>query len=75
MAAIADLTRGVGVFRGGLDVERLGESVSWFDAGTAHALLQAANYVHSYQERHGRLIGDIDRFSPRSVKVKAGVGE
>ncbi len=38
---------------GALRVERLGRGISWLDAGTPSALLQAAQFVEVMQERQG----------------------
>jgi glucose-1-phosphate thymidylyltransferase len=41
---------------GQLRVEVLGRGVAWLDAGTHEALLQAANFVQTVEERQGMMI-------------------
>jgi glucose-1-phosphate thymidylyltransferase len=42
--------------RGELSLERLGRGFAWLDTGTHDALLAAANFVRTVQERQGMLI-------------------
>jgi len=52
---ITDLNR-VYLERGQLRVEVLGRGVAWLDAGTHEALLQAATFVQTLEERQGIMI-------------------
>jgi glucose-1-phosphate thymidylyltransferase len=52
---ITDLIR-VYLERGQLQVEVIGRGVAWLDAGTHEALLQAANFVQTVEERQGMMI-------------------
>ena len=49
---ISDLN-GLYLERGSLHVEKLGRGVAWLDAGSPDALLQAANFVQTIQDRQG----------------------
>ena len=49
---ITDLNRAY-LVRGDLKVEKLGRGFAWLDAGTHEALLQAAEFVHTIEERQG----------------------
>ena len=49
---ITDLNR-VYLERGKLHVEKLGRGTAWLDTGTPDALLQAANFVQTLQQRQG----------------------
>jgi glucose-1-phosphate thymidylyltransferase len=52
---ITDLNRAY-LERGQLRVEVIGRGVAWLDAGTHEALLQAANFVQTVEERQGLMI-------------------
>ena len=52
---------------GDLRVERLGRGISWLDAGTPSALLQAAKFVEVVQERQGLQVA-----SPEEVAFRMG---
>lgn len=49
---ITDLNR-LYLERGDLRVERLGRGLAWLDTGTPEALLQAANFIQTIQQRQG----------------------
>jgi len=52
---ITDLNR-VYLEKGKLQVRVLGRGVAWLDAGTQEALLQAASFVQTVQERQGMMV-------------------
>ena len=52
---ITDLNQ-VYLDQGQLQVEEMGRGVAWLDAGTHEALLQAANFVQTVEERQGMMI-------------------
>lgn len=70
--------------QGKLKVEVFGRGVAWFDTGTHHSLLQAANFVETIEERQGMMIGCleeialsnqwIDRVAVAQMASKLGAG-
>lgn len=48
-------------------VETLGRGVAWLDAGTPEALLQAANFIQTVQERQGFMIS-----CPEEIAMRMG---
>ena len=63
---ITDLNR-VYLSRGLLRVQPMGRGFAWLDAGTHESLMQAANFVHSVQERQGTMIS-----SPEEIAFRFG---
>jgi len=63
---ITDLNR-VYLNKGRLQVRVLGRGVAWLDAGTQEALLQAASFVQTVQERQGLIIS-----SPEEIAYRMG---
>jgi glucose-1-phosphate thymidylyltransferase len=63
---ITDLNR-VYLEMGRLQVRVLGRGVAWLDAGTQEALLQAASFVQTVQERQGLIIS-----SPEEIAYRMG---
>jgi glucose-1-phosphate thymidylyltransferase len=63
---ITDLNR-VYLEMGKLQVRVLGRGVAWLDAGTQEALLQAASFVQTVQERQGLIIS-----SPEEIACRMG---
>ncbi|GAB1471008.1 glucose-1-phosphate thymidylyltransferase RfbA [Chloroflexota bacterium] len=63
---ITDLNR-MYMETGELYVTQLGRGVAWLDAGTHEALLQAANFVQTVEERQGLLIS-----SPEEIAYRKG---
>jgi glucose-1-phosphate thymidylyltransferase len=67
---IVDLLRGYHA-DGTLEVELLGRGISWLDTGTAHHLLQAAQFVEVLQERQGLLVSSPDEIAFRMGYIDA----
>jgi len=61
---ITDLNR-VYLAQGNLRVEILGRGYAWLDAGTYDALLQAANFVQTIEQRQGLLVGSPEEAAYR----------
>jgi len=61
---ITDLNRTY-LEQGRLRVELLGRGFAWLDTGTHDALIQAANFVQTIQERQGLKIGCIEEIAYR----------
>lgn len=62
---ITDLNRAY-LQRGELTVEQLGRGAAWYDTGTPEALLEAAQFVHALERRHGLRIGCPEEIAWRS---------
>jgi glucose-1-phosphate thymidylyltransferase len=61
---ITDVNR-IYLERGDLHVERLGRGTAWLDTGTCEALLHAANFVQSLEERQGLMIACLEEIAYR----------
>lgn len=57
--------------RGQLHVERLGRGVAWLDTGTYEALLHAANFVQSIEERQGLAMACVEEIAYRMGYITA----
>jgi glucose-1-phosphate thymidylyltransferase len=51
--------------RGALHVERFGRGIAWLDTGTYEALLHAANFVQSIEERQGLMMACLEEIAYR----------
>ena len=56
---------------GPLHVERLGRGVAWLDTGTYEALLHAANFVQSIEERQGLMMACLEEIAYRMGYISA----
>jgi glucose-1-phosphate thymidylyltransferase len=57
--------------RGTLHVERLGRGIAWLDTGTYEALLHAANFVQSIEERQGLMMACLEEIAYRMGYIDA----
>jgi glucose-1-phosphate thymidylyltransferase len=57
--------------RGQLHVERLGRGIAWLDTGTYEALLHAANFVQSIEERQGLMTACLEEIAYRMGYITA----
>jgi glucose-1-phosphate thymidylyltransferase len=57
--------------QGALHVERLGRGIAWLDTGTYEALLHAANFVQSIEERQGLMIACVEEIAYRKGYISA----
>lgn len=49
--------------KGKLQLQVFGRGVAWFDAGTPHSLLQAANFVEAIEERQSLMIACLEEIA------------
>jgi glucose-1-phosphate thymidylyltransferase len=56
---------------GRLNAEKLGRGFAWFDAGTHHSLLQAAEFIYTIEERQGLKIGCPEEVAYRMKFIDA----
>jgi glucose-1-phosphate thymidylyltransferase len=57
--------------RGQLHVERFGRGIAWLDTGTYEALLHAANFVQSIEERQGLMMACLEEIAYRMGYITA----
>jgi glucose-1-phosphate thymidylyltransferase len=57
--------------RGQLHVEQLGRGIAWLDTGTYEALLHAANFVQSIEERQGLMMACLEEIAYRMGYITA----
>ena len=55
---------------GKLNVKQLGRGITWLDTGTHEALVQAANYVETIQNRQGYYIACIEEIAYKKKWIK-----
>jgi glucose-1-phosphate thymidylyltransferase len=55
--------------RGTLHVEQLGRGYTWLDTGTPQSLLQAANFIHTVEERQGLKISCVEEVAWRMTFI------
>jgi len=67
---ITDLNR-IYLEEGSLHVEVLGRGVAWLDTGTYSALLQAANFIGTIEERQGLKVACIEEIAYRNGYIDA----
>ena len=67
---ITDVNR-VYLDRGQLHVERFGRGIAWLDTGTYEALLHAANFVQSIEERQGLMMASLEEIAFRMGYITA----
>jgi glucose-1-phosphate thymidylyltransferase len=68
---ITDLNRAY-LRRGELQVIPLGRGIAWLDAGTHEALLQAATFVQSVEDRQGLMISSPEEIAYRQGFIDRG---
>ena len=56
---------------GTLDVQMLGRGTAWLDTGTPDALLQAATFVATVEQRQGLKVGAIEEVAYRMGFIDA----
>jgi glucose-1-phosphate thymidylyltransferase len=57
--------------QGALNIERLGRGIAWLDTGTYEALLHAANFVQSIEERQGLMMACLEEIAYRMGYISA----
>jgi len=57
--------------RGALTVEKLGRGIAWLDTGTPNALMRAANFVETIEERQGLKIACVEEIAFRLGLIDA----
>lgn len=57
--------------RGRLSVELLGRGMAWLDTGTPDALLQAANFIQTIEERQGLKVACLEEIAYRMGFISA----
>jgi len=57
--------------RGRLHVEKLGRGIAWLDTGTHEALLQAATFIQTIEERQGLMVACVEEIAYRMGYITA----
>jgi glucose-1-phosphate thymidylyltransferase len=57
--------------RGQLQVEKIGRGIAWLDTGTHEALLQAATFIQTIEERQGLMVACVEEIAYRMGYVTA----
>jgi glucose-1-phosphate thymidylyltransferase len=59
---ITDVNRAY-LMAGALHVEKLGRGIAWLDTGTHEALLQAASFIQTLEERQGLMVACVEEIA------------
>ena len=57
--------------RGKLKVEKLGQAMTWFDAGTHDSLIETASFIQTIEKRQGMLVGCPEEIAFRKEWITA----
>ena len=57
--------------RGQLQVEKLGRGIAWLDTGTHEALLQAATFIQTIEDRQGLMVACVEEIAYRMGYITA----
>jgi len=57
--------------RGQLQVEKIGRGIAWLDTGTHEALLQAATFIQTIEDRQGLMVACVEEIAYRSGWIAA----
>ena len=57
--------------RGQLHVEKFARGIAWLDTGTHESLMQAANYIHTIEERQGLMVACLEEIAFRMGYIGA----
>src|SRR5207248_9391150 len=52
--------------RGQLQVEKIGRGIAWLDTGTHEALLQAATFIQTIEDRQGLMVACVEEIAHRT---------
>jgi glucose-1-phosphate thymidylyltransferase len=62
---------GAYLHRGQLQVEKLGRGIAWLDTGTHEALLQAATFIQTIEDRQGLMVACVEEIAYRMGYITA----
>ncbi|PYN59375.1 MAG: glucose-1-phosphate thymidylyltransferase [Candidatus Rokuibacteriota bacterium] len=57
--------------RGQLQVEKIGRGIAWLDTGTHEALLQAATFIQTIEDRQGLMVACVEEIAYRMGYITA----
>ncbi len=57
--------------RGQLQVEKIGRGIAWLDTGTHEALLQAATFIQTIEDRQGLMVACVEEIAHRMGYITA----